>query len=352
MGGRRHGVAWSLGALLAVLATATLVAGSAGPAQSRSGLPAATVKARKAFFGAANVDRRGGVQRDRVILSWFGVSSLAASFGGHVALLDTYINQIDARDCTGPQRPTPKDYVPTSYPQLVALRPEAIFIGHEHFDHQCRSGELLLRTGARLVGLPRQCQLARRQAREYARRSVRIHCARTLAADSAFGARREIRPLGRDVPVTVVRNLHSGPASQPPNNSGGAESLLYRFRVGRFSLVWNDTNGPLRENAPRLLRVLRALPATDVQFGASLGLNLGEHGYRDAIDYSKALRAKDYYAIHQDFGSTDGSSRGQLPRIRREFAARPGLRTRLHWLQDPGDYVEPIVFRIGGRRWR
>src|SRR5829696_6166288 len=59
-----------------------------GPAR----LPAATVAARERFFGAGAVDRAGRVRRDRVILSWFGVSSLAAAFRGHVVLLDTFVN--------------------------------------------------------------------------------------------------------------------------------------------------------------------------------------------------------------------------------------------------------------------
>src|SRR3954471_6049136 len=123
-------------------------------------LPAATVAARERFFGAAAVDHAGHVRRDRVILSWFGVSSLAASFRGHVVLLDSFVNGTPRDGCTGRRPPPPSGYVPACYDDLAALRPEAIFIGHEHFDHACR---------------------------------------------------------------TVVRNLHSGPASGAPRNAAGAE---------------------------------------------------------------------------------------------------------------------------------
>ena len=53
---------------------------------------------------------------------------------------------------------------------------------------------------------------------------------------------------------------------------------MYRFRVGRFSLLWNDTVGPLREKSPRLLSILRDLPPTDIQVGASKGFGQAEQG--------------------------------------------------------------------------
>jgi hypothetical protein len=310
------------------------------PAEAR--LPKRTIQAREAFFGAMNVDKRGQVRRDRVILSWFGVASFAAALDGKVVLLDTYLNNYGPTDC--PAQPTDQRYVPADYDDLIALKPEAIFIGHEHFDHQCRSGEIATRTGASLVGLPQACALARSEVP-----GKRVRCVPTLGSLSDFGTQREIRPLGRRVPVTVIRNLHSGLASGPIMNSTGAEALMYRFRVGRFSLVWNDTVGPLREKSPRLLNVLRKLPPTDVQTGASKGFGLAEQGLRDPVDYSEALRAKIYYSNHQDFyllegGALDGRSRTLKPQLRAAFRSRPGLETEARWLQDPTDYLRPLVF--------
>jgi hypothetical protein len=334
-------------ALLAVLALAAMLP-LAGPAEAR--LPKRTIEAREAFFGAANVDGRGHVRRDRVILSWFGVASFAAAFDGKVVLLDTYVNNYGPADC--PPQADSQRYVPADYDDLVALRPEAIFIGHEHFDHQCRSGELLTRTGARLVGLPQACSIARSEAP-----GRKVRCVPTLGGLSDFGTRREIRPLGKRVPVTVIRNLHSGLASGPIMNSSGAEALMYRFRVGRFSLVWNDSVGPLREKSPRLLGVLRGLPPTDVQVGASKGFGLLEQGLRDPVDYAQALRAKVYLPNHQDFyrlegGPLDGRSRDLEPQLRQAFRNRRGLRTRVRWLQDPSDYLKPLVFNPDARRFR
>src|SRR5256885_731448 len=54
-------------------------------------LSAATIAARRHYFGRDNVDTTGEVRHDRVILSWMGVSSFAASFNGRIVLLDGWI---------------------------------------------------------------------------------------------------------------------------------------------------------------------------------------------------------------------------------------------------------------------
>jgi hypothetical protein len=74
-------------ALICAIA-ASLTAVSYAPAAPQT-TAQATVGARKHFFGADNVDAKGRVRRDRVILSWFSVASLAMAFDGHVVLLDT-----------------------------------------------------------------------------------------------------------------------------------------------------------------------------------------------------------------------------------------------------------------------
>jgi hypothetical protein len=94
--------------------------------------PAATIAARQRFFGAENVDARTGeVRPDRVIFSWITNAGYAASFRGRVVLLDTYINRFEVPPTSGP------DLRRTSFgaDDLIALRPEAIFLGHGHGDH-------------------------------------------------------------------------------------------------------------------------------------------------------------------------------------------------------------------------
>jgi L-ascorbate metabolism protein UlaG (beta-lactamase superfamily) len=313
---------------------------------------AARAAARRAFFGADNVDDRGNVRGDRVILSWFGVSSVAASFAGHVALLDTYINGTDEGHCSGADPNQPPGYVPTTYDQLAALAPEAIFIGHEHSDHLCRTGELLVRTGAVLIGLPQACEKAQAEADSFAGHRTTIRCDTPLAADSVFGTSALTSPFGPDIGVMAMRNLHSGKVSHAANNSGGAEAMLYRFTVGDLSVEWNDSDGPMREHAPALLEALKSLPATDVVIGASLGLGFTEQGFRDAVDYPEAMRASQYYPLHHDYDMPDGRSKILQPLLEREMAGREGLRTQLEWLQDPGDYLRPLVFDPASPAWK
>lgn len=301
-----------------------------------SPLPAATIAARERFFGAENVDDGGAVRRDRVILTWFGVSSLAASIGGHVALLDTYINNGGCPPASGVE-----PYVTTTYEELGALLPEAVFIGHDHFDHQCQTGPLLRDTGALLVGLPVHCEKIRADA------GVSIDCLETLAAASPFGASAEIEPFGKDVQVTAVRNLHSGPDAQPPCNAGGCEALLFRFALGQFSFVWNDSNGPIRAHAPDLLSTLRNLPASDVELGAIIGTGFIAQGMRDPVDYAEALRVKEIYPLHHDLFA-GGTSSGFRAAYEQAFA---GLAVTAHWLQDPDDYLKPIVFDVADPSW-
>ena len=314
------------------VAAAALVLTACGDDDSDSGrepLPAATVAAREVFFGAENVDEAGHVREDRVIFTWFGVASLAASFKGHVVLLDTYINN---GGC--PPASDAEPYVATDYPSLAALSPEAVFIGHDHFDHHCQTGTLLDESGAALVGLPTQCEKIGAEAERD------IQCIRTLPADSAFGANAELTLFDEDLRITVLRNLHSGTDAQPPCNTGGCEALLYRFEIGDFSLVWNDSNGPIRTLAPDLLQALRDLPASDVQFGAIIGNGFIAQGMRDPVDYAEALRVKELYPLHHDlFGN--GTSAGFRAGYDAAFAAT-GISA--HWLQDPDDYLQPIVF--------
>src|SRR5207244_3947635 len=79
--------------------------------------------------------------------SWFGTSSLAASLRGRVVFLDTFITLRQDRP----------SYVPTTLTELIALKPEAIFIGHGHFDHADTAGAIASRTGAPIVGSPEHC---------------------------------------------------------------------------------------------------------------------------------------------------------------------------------------------------
>jgi hypothetical protein len=361
----------ALAGALAVAALAFPRAGwAAHPADARISQSSAppslgeTVAAREHFFGRENVGLDGRVRSDRVILSWASVATLAMAIDGHVVLLDTYIHK-------GEERP---NYVPTTTTELAALRPEAIFIGHGHFDHANTAGELAVRTGAQLIGTPEHCDQAGMQAADYAGEPVAVSCLPAVDRGSDPGAQvRELRPLGDGVEVTVMKHLHS--AAEPPDGeghetslvSGGlpdaslillhppgpsavagldpagdeGSSLLYQFRLGDFSLVWHDSAGPLRSQAPHVLDRLRALPPTDVQVGATLGFNDPTNGMRDPVDYFMALRPRFFYPVHHDFVAEYGISKNLEGVFRREAARRGELPGEVRWLYDPYDYLRP-----------
>ena len=348
-------------ALVVLVSCLLFIAGSFQPAAPASRL----VNARRHIFGVDNVDARGNVRRDRVVVSWFSISSLAMAIDGHVVLLDTYIHK-------GEDHP---NYVPTTTSELADLRPEAIFLGHGHFDHANTAGELVVRTGARLVGTPEHCDQTRSQAEAYAGRPVRVRCIATVTRGSDPGRQvREIRPLGPRVGITVLKHVHSGghapdgdphestltaglpdpnlillypmgptllPGADPRGDEGS--SLLYQFRFKRVSLVWNDTVGPLREEAPELVGVLKRLPRTDVHFGAVQSPNGATNGMRDPVDYIEALRPKIFYPIHHDFVAEYGMSKGHEGILRRELARRSPPHPEVRWLYDPYDYLRPAL---------
>jgi hypothetical protein len=359
-----------IGAMVALLLAASIGASSV----AHAGMPSETVRARKHFFGAENVDDRGNVRRDRVILSWFSVASFAMAIDGTVVLLDTYIHK-------GEDQP---NYVPTTKTELVALRPKVIFVGHGHFDHSNTAGEIAARTHALVVGTPEHCDQTKAQADAYVGRSTSVRCLAVVKRGSTPGAEvHEIRPLGKRIGITVLKHLHSAyehpdgeghesillPPGLPdpslvlfhPPGPGFVEgaapqgdegwSLMYRFRIGGFSLIWNDTSGPLREEAPQLFKVMKRLPPTDVQVGAVLGFNGPTNGMRDPVDYVDALRPRVFYPNHHDFVAEYGASKSMEGVFRREMARRPGLRTEVRWLYDPYDYLRPQLLTFDIRQF-
>ena len=118
---------------LAFILSAVIGCVSPVVADPRHGVSEDTIAARARFFGAENVDARNGeVRADRVIFSWVTNASLAVSIRGRIVLLDTYINRPELPPAAGA---ADLRRSPISIQELVALAPEAIFLGHGHGDH-------------------------------------------------------------------------------------------------------------------------------------------------------------------------------------------------------------------------
>ncbi|MEO7803013.1 MAG: MBL fold metallo-hydrolase [Actinomycetota bacterium] len=352
---------------------------SLAPVWSQPDLSPETITARERFFGPDNVNASGMVRADRVILSWLSVGGLAMAIDGHVVLLDAYIHK-------GQDQP---NYVPTTIDELVALKPDAVFIGHGHFDHAASSGEIVARTQALLIGTPEHCDLAASQARAYQGQDVSVSCIAAVGRGSAIGTQNEFfpfGPFGTGVSVRAVKHMHS--AAEPPDGerhetslTSGAlpdagsillhppgpdmvqnlfpftndegSSILYQFKIGQFTLVWNDTGGPLRSKAPGVLAVMGQMPSTDVQLGSVLGFNDPTNGMRDIVDYVVALKPKIFFPIHHDFVTEYGMSKNLEGVFKRELARRDPQSTEIRWLYDPYDYIRPylMTFDIANPRF-
>ena len=369
---------------LCALALAAPAAASAAPKE--------TIAARAHFFGAENVDpATGAVRDDRVILSWFGISSLAVAMKGHVLLLDAYINNANsATPTSGSDR-----YVDTSYHELAALHPEALFIGHDHGDHGLGVSFLADAVGGlRVYGTAEHCAQAHEDAAANGYTKAKIDCVSVLPAGSPVGGAVNAVPAIEGVCTQVVKHLHS--AFQPPNpqyriaqsipdlpsttsllyhgpgassaepivddvtglqtegNEGG--SLLWQFSLGAFTLTWNDTSGPLWAQHADVYGLFRhRLWPTSVQANAILGFDAPLNGWLDPALYVKEIQPKVMVPLHHDLVFTYDTSRAFPPQFiqQEDYVGIPAAqRPRLDWVTDPEDYLKPLVFDPAAALWR
>ena len=106
------------------------------------------IRARQMVFGLENVDATTGVVApEKVLFSWLTNASFAASVQGHVILLDTYVTRLEV----APGR------TPFVIADLVNLKPEAILIGHGHFDHADNAAYIAAHTGAPIFASTETC---------------------------------------------------------------------------------------------------------------------------------------------------------------------------------------------------
>jgi hypothetical protein len=341
---------------LAVPLALSIGGGSAWGAPSVAGASLRRrVEARRAFFGATNVDATGRVRPDRVILSWFGCTSFAMAIGGRVVLLDAWVPR-------GPY----SDRVPTSVGQVADLAPSHVFIGHGHYDHAADAAPIAVSSGAVVVGTPEHCEQARGQAGEASIRTRPFDLPST-------GDETELL-LGRDIRITAMRHLHSAAKApsgdeqplvlppdltpiveNPPRVEDGVDtlahqadqeggSLLYRFDIGRFSLTWNDTAGPIATDAPQVVEALAGRSRSTVQIAAVQGFGQYTNGLRDPMDYVEAVRPRFLVPSHHDNWTPPVSTgaAGYEEPLRAELHEMPRrTRPELRFIRDTRDYLNP-----------
>ncbi len=331
---------------------------------------AAMVAARQRIFGPENVDPKNGrMDRSKVIISWFGVASLAVAAKGRVFLLDSYIYRM--ADTRG--------YVPVLLQDLVDLNPEAIFIGHGHGDHADNAAYISKLTGATIYGAAEHCAAMQGDAGRLFGQGNTVKCVSITPTGEAPGAAlRTLSVLQPDLCITAFKHLHSGaapgapqttnpinpvrdpridslfPPLPPPtldtrtqSGAGGPIPMMYQFTVAGsdFTFTWHDTAGPIRELAPQIQPILSALPKTDVELGSGVSIGETVTGTRDITEYISRLQPKVFYMLHTD-NFNIASSLYYQQAIQREFdmALPPlpvALRPEIRGFHDPYDYVRP-----------
>lgn len=348
----------------ALAGAAALAAATVVPEAPARALTRGEVALRRKFFGRRNVDATGRVRKDRVILSWFGVTGYAMAIHGRVLLLDAWV-----------PRGEYAGVVPTDPEELAALRPSHLLLGHGHFDHAADAATIATASGATLLGTPEHVAQVRKQAGAPIR-------ARALGPEkAAYGAVGSFR-IGKRLRLTAVRHPHSAAKmpqggfppvtgglgtglgtvlTHPPSPQDGLHELshlgdaeggclLYRFRLGRFVLTWHDTSGPIRTDAPQVQQWLRRQTPSTVQLGAIQGFGMYTNGLRDPVDYVRAIRPRILVPGHHDNwappvtgpgGSYAGPLRDALATL--PESQRPAVRL----LRDPDDYVRPSRLTFG-----
>lgn len=307
-------------------------------------------------------------------LHWTGVSSFVVTVGGHLFLFDAWeILGLHA------------DYLPLGREELAALEPEAILLGHGHFDHAGDAGYVAGRSGAAVLASQEQCGSVKADAAAEGK-AERFRCVITGSQGSpAFGNRARVR-LFRDLkPITVLKGIHSAPSPGEGNpidpflpvfdpapylehlNTDPAEILrflgyvgdpeggtrMYHLRLGRFALLLGDSAGPIHEHPP-IRRGLRRLPGcVDVMANAIQGFDQPVGGLAAPRRYVARVKPRVFLPTHADawapvISAGQAAYRDEL----NEQFARLRHPPRVDYLLDPQDYLVERAYRVSGKRWR
>jgi len=309
-----------------------------------------------------------------VTLHWVGVSSFIVTVKGHLFLFDAW-------EIVGVQ----KDYLPLGREELAGLEPEAVLIGHGHFDHAADAGYVAGRTGARVLASAEQCDTIKEDAAREGN-AARFTCALTGDQETpAFGTLTPARLFEDLPPITVLKNVHSAtrppgagnepdpfapvfdptPYLQNPNTSPEELALfletlgddeggtrMYHLRVDEFTLLLGDSAGPIFENPP-VRAALDALPGcVDVMANAILGFDQPVSGLQDPVAYIANAHPKVFLPTHADAWAPALSAgqvayRDKLLGELRALEAPPDV----DFLLDPGDYLAERAYRVDDPRW-
>lgn len=316
---------------------------------------------------------------------WVGVSSFIVSMKGHLFLLDAW-------EIVGLHA----DYLPIGREDLVAIKPEALFIGHGHFDHAADAGYVAGQTGAVLVGGSTVCDTARQSAQKEGFSST-FPCVNLGTEAAPRPGTTYALQMWEDVsPVQIIRHTHS--AAEPADLLTGGSPLVfipdvltyptylntdpsetarflgafqddggsgepdggtwaYQFKVGDFTLFWHDSTGIMKADNPdsqAIVNAIERLPdCTDVQLNAIVGFGMVTSAYRDALAYVRAVKPLLALPTHHDAWAPGvGGGAAAYEQSWREAIATLDNPPALDYLKDPIDYMKPRLFRVNDERWK
>ncbi|MGH8453894.1 MAG: MBL fold metallo-hydrolase [Nevskiales bacterium] len=312
-----------------------------------------------------------------VKLWWFGVSSFIASAGGHLFFFDAW-------EIVGLHA----DYLPIGREELAALKPEAILVGHGHFDHAADVGYVAGRSGAVVVGSEEICDTAKEDAaRDGNENKFRCLITGTMSTP-APGTIQSVR-LWADLPeVNILQHLHSAATPEPQNpgtpfihipdlltflqflNTDPQETAnfiptlgdpqggtwAYHIRVGNFGLLWHDSVGPISDGNPSATEIQHALNSfpgcVDVQVGAIVGFNQPVNGLRDPRLYVQHAHPRVSLPSHHDAWApvVGGGAASYEDQWRAEIASLEHP-PELDYLRDPEDYLKVRAYRVNDPIW-
>lgn len=340
------------------------------PPASQVEVPVAAREARARILGPRSNDSRYAT------LHWTGVSSFVVTFQGHLFLFDAW-------EIVGIHR----DYVPVGREELAALHPEAIFLGHGHFDHAADAGYVAGRTGAVVLASEEQCSTVKNDSSRDGL-SDRFSCLITGTQDApAIGDLTQVRVWEDVEPITILKHVHS--AARPPGNgnepdpytpifdptpyvqnfNGSPEELalflgtlgdaeggtrMYHLKAGDFTLLLGDSAGPIFEHPPVRESLDRFPACVDVMANAILGFDQPVSGLQDPVDYVEHAHPRVFVPTHGDAWAPalSAGQAGYKDQLAAEIGALPHPPEEIDHLLDPQDYVKERAYRVADPRWR
>lgn len=375
------------------------------------------IAARQKIFGIEHVNpRTGALPGNKVIFSWLTNSTFAAAIEGRVVYLDTFVSRLEVSPGRTPlvikdmvdldpeaillghghsDHADNAAYIAAKTGATIYATEETCSVMHRDFARMKADPLVMNDPVARFADdAAVKCVTVTKAGSAPATELLRLSVLEPQACVLAFRHLHSVAvppdPSFPPTPVKIIvdprdaalfpRGTALTPANPPlagqmdlrtAGRPGGEESIFFHFMLrsgNHFTFAWHNTAGALKEgrgsgwngtpvDGERIIKMLEALPPTDLQMGTASSGNFDNNGLRDLIMYQQALKPRIYIPNHLTAGTytREASSMSvysgyikQLQLMGIPRAQWPDIR----WLVDPTDYMRPIVFDTRELGWR